>query len=400
MKNIKKSSLDGIKVIDLSRVLGGPLCTQILGDHGAEIIKLEPPTGDETRYWGPPYHERGSAYYDGVNRNKKCIALDMRQTEAHEILFRLLENADVLVENFKVGTLEKWGIGFENVLQKKFPRLIHCRVTGFGSNGPYAGFPGYDAVAQATSGLMSINGDPDRPPVRIGVPIVDLTTGMNSVIAVLLALYERGQSGLGQSIEVSLYDTAISLIHPHAANWFLDGKPQKRTGSAHPNITPYDLFPTANGHLFLGIGNDRQFAGLCKQLGNPELAQDPRFTTNASRAKNKSVLRGIIEELLADKDGKAMTEELMSKGIPAGTVQTVEDALQHPQTIARDMVITSGDYRGTGIPIKLSRTPGAFQSRPPQYGENNTEILADAGYSTEEIKRFKEMQVTLDKPRK
>jgi len=394
------SSLNGIKVVDLSRVLGGPLCTQILGDHGAEIIKVEPPAGDETRGWGPPYHERGSAYYDGVNRNKKCIALDMRQTKAHEILFRLLENADVLVENFKVGTLEKWGIGFEDVLQKKFPRLIHCRVTGFGSNGPYAGFPGYDAVAQATSGLMSINGDPDRPPVRMGVPIVDLTTGMNSVIAVLLALYEREQSNLGQSIEVSLYDTAVSLIHPHAANWFLDGKPQIRTGSAHPNITPYDLFPTANGYLFLGIGNDRQFAGLCREIGNPDIAQNPRFTSNANRAKHRAELRVILEDLLATLDGHALTEQLMSKGIPAGAVQTVEDALQHPQTKAREMVITSGEYRGTGIPIKMSRTPGAFKSRPPQFGENNAEILKDAGYSEADIKRFKDMQITLDTPRK
>jgi len=395
-----KSSLDGIKVVDLSRVLGGPLCTQILGDHGAEVIKVEPPAGDETRGWGPPYHERGSAYYDGVNRNKKCIALDMRQTEAHEILFRLLEKADVLVENFKVGTLEKWGIGFKDVLQKKFPRLIHCRVTGFGSTGPYAGFPGYDAVAQATSGLMSINGDPDRPPVRVGVPIVDLTTGMNSVIAVLLALYEREKSGLGQSIEVSLYDTAVSLIHPQAANWFLDDKPQKRLGSAHPNITPYDLFPTANGMLFLGIGNDRQFAALCKELGCPEMATDPRFTINANRAKNRAELRAILVDRLADRDGKAMTEQLMKKGIPAGAVQTVEDALRHPQTIARDMVIESNGYKGIGIPIKMSRTPGAFVCRPPQYGENNTEILQDAGYTPEQINQFKEMQITLDKPRK
>ncbi len=397
---MSKSALDGIKIIDLSRVLGGPLCTQILGDHGAEIIKIEPPAGDETRGWGPPYHERGSAYYDGVNRNKKCIALDMRQTEAHEILFRLLEDADVLVENFKVGTLEKWGIGFEDVLVKRFPRLIHCRVTGFGSTGPYAGFPGYDAVAQATSGLMSINGDPDRPPIRIGVPIVDLTTGMNAVIAILLALHERKTSGSGQSIEVSLYDTAVSLIHPHAANWFLDGKPQVRSGSAHPNITPYDLFPTANGYLFLGIGNDRQFVGLCKHLGHEELATDPRFTINANRAQNRAVLRKLLEDILVDKDGKALTLELLEKGIPAGAVQTVEDSLQHPQTIARDMVVTKGEYRCTGIPIKLSRTPGEVRSIPPQFGENNTEILTGAGYSEEEIQRFKEMQITLDKPRK
>lgn len=394
------SALTGLKVVDLSRVLGGPFCTQILGDHGAEILKVEPPAGDETRGWGPPYHERGSAYYDGVNRNKKCIALDMSKPEAHEILFRLLEKADVLVENFKIGTLEKWGIGFKDVLQKKFPRLIHCRVTGFGSTGPYAGFPGYDAVAQATSGLMSINGDPDRPPVRIGVPIVDMTTGMNAVIAVLLALYERQKSGYGQSIEISLYDTAVSLIHPHSANWFLDGKPQNRTGSAHPNITPYDLFPTANGHLFLGIGNDRQFAGLCKEIGHPDIAKDSRFTINADRAKNRAALRQILEEILITMDGNAMTKQLLEKGIPAGAVQTVQDALQHPQTTAREMVITDGEYRGTGIPIKLSRTPGKFQCRPPQYGENNADILMDAGYSIEDIERFKEMQVTLNKPRK
>lgn len=396
---MSNSSLDGVKVIDLSRVLGGPLSTQILGDHGADIIKVEPPTGDETRGWGPPYHERGSAYYDGVNRNKKCIALDMRQPEAHDILFRLLEDADVLVENFKIGTMEKWGIGFEDVLQKKFPKLIHCRVTGFGSTGPYAGFPGYDAVAQATSGLMSINGDPDRPPIRLGVPIVDLTTGMNAVIAILLALHERTSSGMGQSIEISLYDTAVSLIHPHAANWFLDGKPQIRTGSAHPNITPYDLFPTANGYLFLGIGNDRQFAGLCREIGDPDIAQDPRFSSNKNRAKNRAELRTILEQLLAKLDAHGLTEQLMSKGIPAGAVQTVEDALQHPQTIAREMVVTDGEYRGTGIPIKLSRTPGKIKFKPPQYGENNTEILADAGYSDTEIARFKEMQITLDKPR-
>ena len=397
---MSKSSLDCIKVVDLSRVLGGPLSTQILGDHGAEIIKVEPPAGDETRGWGPPYHERGSAYFDGVNRNKKCIALDMRKPEAHEILFRLLEHADILVENFKTGTLEKWGIGFEEVLQKKFPKLIHCRVTGFGSTGPYAGFPGYDAVAQATSGLMSINGDPDRPPIRIGVPIVDLTTGMNAVIAILLALHERQTSGLGQSIEVSLYDTAVSLIHPHAANWFLDGKPQNRTGSAHPNITPYDLFPTANGQLFLAIGNDRQFAGLCKYLGHDEIANDPRFAINAERARNRADLRKILEDILIKMDGKALTQELLEKGIPAGSVQTVEDALQHPQTIAREMVVQDGEYRGTGIPIKLSRTPGKIQCKPPQYGENNTEILVEAGYSDEDIRRFKEMQVTLDKPKK
>lgn len=395
-----KGSLDGVKVIDLSRVLGGPLCAQILGDHGAEIIKIEPPAGDETRGWGPPFREGGSAYFDGVNRNKKCLALNLREKDAQEILFRLLEDADVLVENFKIGTLAKWGIGFEEVLQKKFPRLIHCCVTGFGSTGPCAGFPGYDAIAQAMSGLLSINGEGDRLPVRVGVPIVDITTGMNAATAVLLALYEREQSGLGQSMEVSLYDTAISLLHPHAASWFMSGKDPERLGSAHPSITPYDLFETKTCLVFLGIGNDGQFAGLCKHLGREEVASDPRFTNNATRTENRAALRIILEEMMRQTDGRELCDTLIKKGVPAGPVENIPDVMVHPQTVAREMVLESGEYRGTGVPIKLSRTPGGFYKTPPSYGEDNSAILQDAGYSDEEITNFIKMQVVLDKPKK
>ncbi|RLA21098.1 MAG: CoA transferase [Gammaproteobacteria bacterium] len=397
---MSKGSLDGVKVIDLSRVLGGPLCAQILGDHGAEIIKIEPPAGDETRGWGPPFHEGGSAYFDGVNRNKKCLALNLREKAGQEILFRLLQEADVLVENFKIGTLEKWGIGYEEVLKKKFPKLIHCCVTGFGSTGPYAGSPGYDAVAQAMSGLISINGEAQRLPIRVGVPIVDITTGMNAATAVLLALYEREKSGLGQSMEVSLYDTAISLLHPHAASWFLSGKEPERLGSAHPSITPYDLFKTRTGLVFLAIGNDGQFAGLCKLLEREEIAADPRFLNNGKRTENRVVLRAILEDMMEKTDGRALCQILINKGIPAGPVETIPDVMVHPQTVAREMVLESGDYRGTGIPIKLSRTPGEFRNVPPNYGQHNHTILQEAGYSDEEIDNFLKMQIVLDKPNK
>ncbi len=395
-----KPSLDGIRVIDLSRVLGGPLCTQILSDHGAEIIKIEPPAGDETRGWGPPFHDGGSAYFDGVNRNKEGIALNLREQAGQEILFRLLGNADVLVENFKIGTLKKWGIGYDEVLKKKFPKLIHCCVTGFGSTGPYAGFPGYDAVAQSMSGLLSINGEVGRPPVRVGVPIVDITTGMNAATAVLLALFEREKSGLGQSLEVSLYDTAISLLHPHAANWFLSGNKPERMGSAHPSITPYDLFQTKTCLVFLGIGNNRQFASFCKALGREEIASDPRFLSNADRTQHREELRAILEKMLQQTDGKSLCQNLLSKGIPAGPVEQIPDVMMHPHTAAREMVIKSGKYQGTGIPIKLSRTPGAFRRPPPKYGEHNQSVLEKAGYSPEEIDNFLKMQIVLDKPRK
>lgn len=395
-----KGALDGLKVIDLSRVLGGPLCAQILGDHGAEIIKIEPPAGDETRGWGPPFHENGSAYFDGVNRNKKCLALNLREKAGQEILFRLLQEADILVENFKIGTLEKWGIGYEEILKKRFPKLIHCCVTGFGSSGPYAGAPGYDAVAQAMSGLISINGEAERLPVRVGVPIVDITTGMNAATAILLALYEREKSGLGQSMEVSLYDTAVSLLHPHAASWFLSDEEPERLGSAHPSITPYDLFRTQTGLVFLAIGNDGQFAALCKLLGRKEVAEDPRFLNNGTRTEHRAALRTILEQMMEKTDGRELCKTLIKKGIPAGPVETIPDVMRHPQTIAREMVVESGRYRGTGVPIKLSRTPGGFHKAPPHYGEDNQEILREVGYSDEDIDNFLKMQIVLDKPNK
>lgn len=237
-------ALHELRIIDLSRVLGGPYCTQILADHGASVIKIEPPTGDETRGWGPPFAMGLSAYFAGANRNKRCMALDISLAEGREVLLKLLASADILVENFKPGTLEKWGLGYKDMLENQFPRLIHCQISGFGDSGPLALQPGYDAAAQAWAGVMSINGSSETGPIRVGLPIIDIAAGLHACIGILAAVHERARSGRGQSVRTSLFETGLSLLHPHAANYFMSGENPKPTGSAHPNISPYDLFQT------------------------------------------------------------------------------------------------------------------------------------------------------------
>ena len=304
-------ALAHLKVIDLTRILAGPFCTQMLGDHGAEVIKIEPPRGDDTRTWGPPFKDGQSAYFSGVNRNKRSLALDLGRDEGRAVLLRLLDDADVLVENFKAGQMEKWGLGYEQALRDRFPRLVTVQITGYGSTGPLAGLPGFDAVAQVMSGLVSINGAADGPPVRVGVPISDLATGLYATIAILMALHERKRSGRGQKIELSLLNCSVSILHPHGANYLMSGERPERTGNAHPNIAPYDLFETANALVFAAIGNDRQFARFADELGRPELADDPRFRTNAERVRNRDALRAELEPLLRHTDGMAFSRHLL-----------------------------------------------------------------------------------------
>lgn len=379
-------ALSGIKVVDLSRVLGGPYCAQTLADHGAQVIKVEPPQGDETRSWGPPFDDTGlAAYYLGVNRNKQGMVIDLSRSEGRGIVLRLLEDADVLIENFKIGTMERWGLGYEEVLRERFPRLIHCRVSGFGADGPLGGAPGYDAVAQAMGGLMSINGSPESGATRIGVPIVDLTTGLSATIGVLLALAERNRSGVGQFVDATLYDTAISLLHPHASNWFISGNPPRRSGNAHPNIVPYDKYPTGTCEVFLGIGNSGQFRKFCAYLGKPELADDLRFVNNSDRIANRVALRELLEMELSHVDGHALCENLIAAGVPAGPVLSVPEVLTHPHTLHRKMAITTPTYTGTGIPVKLSRTPGDITRPSPAFGQHTRDVLHAHGYTPDEV---------------
>lgn len=388
-------ALAGLKVIDLTRVLGGPYCTMILADHGAEVIKIEPPQGDETRLWGPPFDAAGDAsYFLGVNRNKQALALDLSRPEGREVLLRLLEGADVLIENYKPGTMERWGLGYDR-LSERFPRLIHCRVSGFGADGPLGGLPGYDAVLQAMVGLMSINGDAAAGALRMGTPVVDLATGLYSAIAILMALAERARSGRGQYCDMTLHDCGMALLHPQAANFFLNGKRPVATGNAHPNISPYSKFPTATAEIFIACGNDPTFRRLCELLGLEEVAADPRFATNADRVRNRRELDEILTARLAEEDGIPLAEQLLRNGVPAGPVLAVDQAVAAPHTAHRRMVIEAEGQRFLGSPIKLSRTPGVAPRRPPRFNEHAAAILARHGFSAEEIAKLTEAGVVV-----
>ena len=375
-----EGALAGLRVIDLSRVLGGPYCTQILGDHGADVIKVESPVGDETRTWGPPFRDGVAAYYLAANRNKRSVILDLGTPLGREALMGLLEGADVVIDNFKAGTLEAWGLGYEAVLKPRFPRLIHCAVTGFGPDGPLGALPGYDAAVQAMSGLMSVNGSADGPPTRVGVPIVDMVTGLNATIAILLALQERERSGLGQSLDIALYDCALSVLHPHPTNLFYSGKVPGRSGNAHPNVAPYDTFATASDPIFLAVGNNQQFQKLCAHLGASELGEDPRYATNALRGQNRDGLKAALERLMASHDGAALADALIRAGVPCAPVLTVDAVVAHPHTRHRGMVVEMGeDYIGVGAPVKLSRTPATYRRPPPRLGEHTEEVLGKLG---------------------
>lgn len=359
-----QGALAGIRVLDISRILGGPYCGQILGDHGADVLKVEPPQGDDTRTWGPPFKDGVASYYHGLNRNKRSMHLDLGSTQGREALLALVAEADVLIENFKTGTMERWGMGYEE-LSRRFPRLVWCRVTGFGSDGPLGALPGYDAAVQAMAGIMSINGEAEGGPLRVGLPVVDMVTGLNAVIGVLLALQERQRSGRGQFVEAALYDSGLSLLHPHAANWFLDGNLPRRTGNAHPNIYPYDTLATGTQPLFIAVGNDRQFASLCRCIGVPQLASDARYARAGDRSVNRVALKAALEDAMQDFDGAALVDTLMAAGVPAAPVLSVDAALSHPHTAHREMVVDlPGGYRGIGAPVKLSRTPATYRHAP------------------------------------
>jgi len=387
-------ALAGIKVIDLSRVLGGPLAAQVLGDHGADIVKIEPPAGDETREWGPPFLDGTASYFLGVNRNKRAMALDLRRPEGREVLLRMLEQADVLLENFKTGTLEKWGLGYDEVLSRRCPRLIHCRVTGFGADGPLGGLPGYDAILQAMGGIMSVNGTEDGGPTRVGMPVVDMVAGLNAVIGVLLALRNRAETGRGQFVEAALYDSAISMLHPHAANYVLSNELPRRTGNNHPNVSPYSTYRTGTRPIYLAVGNDRQFARLCEEIGAPEIAADERFLSNGARVTNRETLREVLEEAMAAHDGSALAERLIRAGVPAGPVLDVAESLAHPHTQHRQLNVEIDGYRGVGAPVRLARSPSGYRRKPPAFAEHTAEILEHFGFSAEEREALERTDVT------
>lgn len=371
-------SLANIRVIDASRVLGGPYAGQVLADHGADVIKVEPPAGDETRGWGPPFHDGTASYFLGLNRNKRGMAIDMAQQAGQDVLLALLETADVFIENFKTGTLERWGLGRDEI-ERRFPRLVHCRVSGFGADGPLGGLPGYDAAIQASAGIMSVNGERGGDPLRVGLPVVDMVTGLNAVVGILMALNERASSGKGQFVETALYDCGVSLLHPHLPNFYLSGKVAGTSGNAHPNICPYDTFSTGTEPLFLAVGNNRQFAILCGIIGRPDLPDDARFASNSDRNVNRDALKTELEAALAAFECDSLADRLLKAGVPCGAVRTIDQVVADPHTRHRGMVVDIGAYRGTGSPIKMSRTPASYRLAPPQFAQHTDEVLSELG---------------------
>lgn len=391
MRGNEGGALAGLKVVDLTRVLAGPLCTQILADHGADVLKIEPPSGDETRKLGPPFDAAGTAaYFSALNRGKRAMSLDLSQAEAREVLHRLVKDADVLVENFLPGTMERWGLGYEHSLAARYPKLVYCNITGFGRDGPLGGLPGYDAVLQATCGVMSVNGEEASGATRVGIPVVDHLTGYVALGGVLMALHSRQRTGRGQRVEAALYDTALSLLLPHAGNWFASRRSPGLLGSAHPNIAPYDKFRAGDGEVFLGIVNDTQFRRFCGHLGLEQLVEDERFASNAQRVAHRGVLKQAIEAAIGEMPAAPLCEALMRAGVPAGVVNSVPQAFAHPHCEHREIVVRRGDYTGVRSPMRLLGTPGEPGGAPPAFAQDAADVLGELGYGPAERERLRE----------
>jgi len=374
--------LDGIRVLDLSRVLAGPYCTMVLGDLGADVIKVEQPgKGDDTRAWGPPWAGGEAAYYLAVNRNKRSITLDIKSEQGKQIIRDLARESDIVVENFKRGTFERLGIGYDD-LRKDNPGLIWANVSGYGPTGPLADKPGYDFIAQGEAGIMAITGEPDGEPMKVGVAIVDITTGLFTAVGVLAALQARQTTGAGQRVDASLFTSAVAWLANVGENHLVSGNPAKRYGNAHANIVPYQTFRARDQHMTLGVGNDRQFQALCAILGRPELGGDERYVTNSARVANRDELVSILQERLLTKDADDWIAACDAANIPSGKINTIEQVFAHPQTLARDMLVevehpTAGLLKLAGIPFALSETPAKIRLAPPTLGQHTDEVLRE-----------------------
>ncbi len=391
--------LTGIRVLDLTRVLAGPLCTMTLGDMGADVIKVEHPgNGDDTRSWGPPFVGPLSAYYLGINRNKRSLTLDLKTAEGRELLGRLMAGADVVIDNFKLGTMEAWGFG-DSWFEEHGPATVRCSITGYGSTGPKAGKPGYDFILQAETGLMAITGETDGTPMKLGVAIVDICTGMMAAIAVLGALQARTRTGRGQHCEVTLHDTGLQMLANVAANHLISGNEPGRYGNGHPNIVPYRTYPAEDGDLAVAVGNDGQFAAFVRVLGRPEWSTDPGFARNQDRVQNRSEIDGLVAEIIATRTRAEWIEMLDAAGIPAGPINLVSEALASPQTIARDMVVEMdhpivGPIRMLGLPLRFSETPAGIRLPPPELGADTASLLSELGLTAEEIDSLRQRGIT------
>jgi len=384
--------LSNLMVLDLTRVLAGPWCTQTLADLGADVIKVErPAVGDDTRHWGPPWipdgsgrPTRDSAYFSSANRNKKSIAVDISTPEGRALIRELASTADILVENYKVGNLSRYGLGYED-MRNLNPGLIYCSVTGYGQGGPYANLPAYDFIVQGAGGLMSINGEADNKPgggpMKVSIAVTDVLSGLNATIGILAAVHSRHLTGQGQHIDIALLDVIVNFGANQLASYFITGEVPERYGNEHPNLTPYQTFPTADGHIIIGCGNDDQYRRLCTVLGHPELASDDRFLTMADRNTNRTALQVVLQDLLGTKTTADWVDVLVNAGIPCGPINNYRQVFEHPQVVHRQMRVDmhhpAGGMIGTvRSPIRFSDTPVEYRMGPPLRGQHTEEILS------------------------
>ncbi|MEB3100094.1 CaiB/BaiF CoA transferase family protein [Ferviditalea candida] len=392
-----KKALEGVRILDLTRVLAGPYASMVLSDLGAEIIKIETPgSGDDSRGYGP-FLNGESGYFMSVNRNKKSLTLNLKTEEGKQIFFELLKDADVIMENFRPGTMEKLGLAYEE-LEKANPGIIYAACSGFGHSGPYSQKAAYDIIVQAMSGMMSITGTPGGPPTRTGASIGDITAGLFTAIGILSALFHRMQTGQGQKVDVAMLDGQVAILENAVARYFATGKSPEPIGNRHPSITPFSVFSASDGYLIIAAGNDYLWSKWCEAVDRIDLEEDPRFKTNSDRTEHWEQLETIMNDVIGTKTVEEWLELFERNGIPSGPINNLEKVVQHPQVLAREMIVyqdhpVAGRVMMPGIPIKLSKTPGEITAPAPLLGEHTQSILTNLGYTDDEICRLKELGV-------
>ncbi len=392
-------ALEGIRVLDLTRALAGPFCTLMLGDYGADVIKIEiPGAGDDTRHWGPPFIGEESAYFLSINRNKRSLTLNFKDPEAIKIFLQLAKDADVVVENFTPGVMSRFGLEYETVKEVN-PKIVYCSISGFGQTGPYQNRPAYDQIMQGLSGVMSLTGEPGGDPQKVGIAITDIGAGMWSAFAIMAAVFHRDQRGEGQYIDISMMDAQVAWLTYQAATYFANGEPPKRLGAAHPTLVPYQAFMCQDGkYINVAVGSERIWERFCRGINKPEMKDNPDYATNGDRVRNRAKIVPYLQEFFLTRPVNEWVQDLQEFNVPCGPINDLADVFSDPQLLHRKMLVemahpTLGSIKQTGIPIKFSLTPGGLDRHPPLLGEHNGELLKELGYSDADIDRLAQQEV-------